>query len=113
VERKVRCHNVEWDGCGNPLDAMWRGRLRTREFSKKSYSSGVASAVVAAAGRLRALPSGDGLRQSGIVCFVLDAALEGPLFHGHVGCKSRPRESGTFVVSVCGTSGTRALPVFS
>jgi hypothetical protein len=38
-------------------------------------------------GRLRALPSGNGLRQSGIVFFfsTRDAALEGPLFHGDVG----------------------------
>ena len=33
------------------------------------------------------MPSGDGLRQSGIVFFFRprDAALEGPLFHGDVG----------------------------
>jgi len=38
-------------------------------------------------GRLRALPSGDGLRQSGIrlLFSIPDAALEGPLFHGDVG----------------------------
>ena len=27
---------------------------------------------------------------------IYDAALEGPLFHGDVGCKSRARKSGTF-----------------
>ena len=58
------------------------GHLRCQDFSEKSCSIKLWSAVVV----LWASPSGDGRRQSGVsLCFVFDAALEGPLFLGELG----------------------------
>jgi len=83
------------------VEIRWMGG-QERRFDSKNFSEKNRTAV-AARRQLwwqrspAASPSGDGLRQSGMVSFFdLDAALEGPLFHGDVGCKSRPRKRGTF-----------------
>ena len=59
MERKVRCHNVERAGCGNPLDGLFGVASTISRILEKSLES---HRDRLSRGRLRALPSSDGLR---------------------------------------------------
>ena len=82
--------SVEWQ--------VWRALAISgifREIVKPRSVAGIGRRGSPAGSALRRRPSAE---WNWFLFFVLNAALKGPLFHGDVGCKSRPRK---WLRSVC------------